>query len=61
MEALLTEEFEERVARLHDALNASEEGRAAMQSLAPAAMILTDRNIVDFCDWSEFHQWPQST
>jgi hypothetical protein len=61
MEALLTAGFEDRLYQLHEALNSTQEGRAAMKSLAPSTMILTDRNIVDFCDWTEFHQWPQST
>lgn len=61
MDALPTAEFEDRLSQLHTALNSTEEGRSAMKSLAPSTMILTDQNIVDFCDWSEFHQWPQSS
>lgn len=52
--------MEERLVRLRANLHCSTQGREAMQLLAPSYMFQSGGNIVDFSDWRQFSQWPQS-
>lgn len=60
--------LDERVARLRTKLRTTPQGHKMMQKLSPAGVVKTDRNnvdfancdIVDFTDWQQFSQWPQS-
>jgi hypothetical protein len=61
MAAVALTDLDERLSHLRISLNSTAEGRRTMSSLAPSTMIRTDENIVDFSDWSQFNQWPQSS
>lgn len=50
----------DRAASLRTQLHASREGQEVIASLAPQSMFHGDRDMVDFSDWSQFSQWPQS-
>ena len=51
----------ERIERLRDGLTRTENGRKILQSMTPAEVVRINENVVDFCDWSQFSQWPQSS
>jgi hypothetical protein len=61
--------LEARVARLRTNLHTSPQGRKMLLDLSPSGMLVADRNnvdfinqaIVDFTDWADFSQWPQSS
>jgi hypothetical protein len=60
--------LDERVARVREQLRSSSRGHKVMQDLSPTGLVKTDhasldavtRAIVDFTDWENFSQWPQS-
>jgi hypothetical protein len=52
--------LEERVARLRADLFSSPPGRQTLLELTPAGMVQTNPDVMDFCDWQQFSQWPQS-
>lgn len=60
--------LDERVARVREQLRSTSQGHKMMQALSPAGLVKMDhasldavtRAIVDFTDWENFSQWPQS-
>lgn len=60
--------LDERVARVREQLRTTSQGHKMMQDLSPMSLVKTDhssldavtRAIVDFTDWENFSQWPQS-
>ncbi len=50
-----------RVERLRGIVNSTPTGRKTMLALVPATRLHSDPNIMDWSDWEQFSQWPQST
>jgi hypothetical protein len=59
--AIVSIELNERVAKLRERLNSSPEGRVIVQRLVPTDRLQSaEHKAMDFCDWQQFSQWPQS-